>query len=162
MNTDVIEKKILLRAPLQRVWRALSDATEFGTWFGIRFESPFVPGAVVAGVMMPTTVDPEVGKAQKPYEGTRFEITIQQMEPPRVFSFRWHPGAVDKTKDYSAEPMTLVAFQLEEVKDGVMLTLTESGFDQLPLDRRQKSFSDNEHGWTMMVKVIEAYIAGKP
>jgi len=162
MNTDRIEKKILLRAPMARVWRALSDSAEFGTWFGMKFDGPFTPGASVRGVIAPTTVDAEVGKAQKAHEGLPFDITIDQMEPERLFSFRWHPFAIDRGVDYSAEPATLVAFALEEKADGVLLTVTESGFDRIPLDRRAKAFTANDQGWSMMVKVIEKYLVHAP
>jgi uncharacterized protein YndB with AHSA1/START domain len=158
MSTDRIEKKVLLRAPRKRVWRALSDSTEFGSWFGMKFDGPFAPGACMRGVIAPTTVDAEVAKAQKAYEGIPFEITIEQMEPERLFSFRWHPGAVEPGVDYSAEPTTLVVFELEEVADGIMLTVTESGFDQIPLGRRAKAFQANEGGWSMVVKLIEQYM----
>jgi uncharacterized protein YndB with AHSA1/START domain len=159
MITDRIEKKVLLRAPGKRVWRALSDSSEFGTWFGVKFETPFAPGARVRGVTVPTTVDAEIAKMQKQYEGTPFEITVEQMEPERLFSFRWHPFAVDKGVDYSAEPTTLVAFTMEEVAEGVMLTVTESGFDSIPLARRAKAFTANEGGWGMVVKLIEQYVS---
>jgi len=112
MNTDRIEKKILLRASPKRVWRALSDSREFGTWFGVKFDGPFTPGASMRGVIVPTTVNADVAKAQKEYEGMPFEITIDQMEPERQFSFRWHPFAVDRGVDYSVEPTTLVVFAL--------------------------------------------------
>jgi uncharacterized protein YndB with AHSA1/START domain len=158
MNTDRIEKKVLLRAPLKRVWRALSDSTEFGSWFGMRFDGPFAAGACMRAVIVPTTVDADVAKAQKEYEGTSFEITIEQMEPERLFSFRWHPFAVEGGVDYSAEPTTLVAFELEEVANGIMLTVTESGFDRIPLARRAKAFAANEGGWGMVVKLIEQYV----
>jgi uncharacterized protein YndB with AHSA1/START domain len=158
MNSDRIEKKILLRAPLKRVWRALADSTEFGTWFGMRFTGPFAPGASMRGIIVPTTVDPEIAAAQKNYEGIPFEITIQQMEQDRLFSFRWHPGAVDPNVDYSAEPTTLVVFALEEVAGGIMLTVTESGFDQIPLARRAKVFADNEGGWGAAITLIERYV----
>jgi uncharacterized protein YndB with AHSA1/START domain len=159
MNTDRIEKRILLRAPRKRVWRALSDSTEFGTWFGVKFNSPFTPGASMRGVIVTTTVNAEVAKAQKEYEGMPFEITVEQIEPERLFSFRWHPFAVERGVDYSAEPTTLIVFTLEEVADGVMLTVTESGFDRIPLARRAKAFTANEGGWSMMVKLIEEYLA---
>ena len=159
MNTDRIEKKILLRAPLKRVWRALSDSSEFGTWFGMKFDGPFAPGAMMRGVISPTKVDPEVAAAQKPYEGMPFEITIEQMEPERTFSFRWHPNAVEPGVDYSAEPTTLVAFTLEETADGVLLTVTESGFDQIPLARRAKAFTANDGGWSMVIKLIEKFLS---
>lgn len=162
MSTDRIEKKVLLRAPIERVWRALADATEFGSWFGVKFDNPFTPGAKLRGVIVPTTAGEEVAKAQKPYEGTPFEITVEQMEPDRLFSFRWHPYAVERGVDYSLEPTTLVAFTLEKTAEGIMLTITESGFDQIPLARRAKAFTANEHGWSMQVKLIEAYLVKKP
>jgi uncharacterized protein YndB with AHSA1/START domain len=162
MSLDQIEKKILLRAPRKRVWRALADSKEFGTWFGMKFDGPFTPGVVMRGVISPSKVNEEVAKAQKAHEGTAFEITIEKMDPERLFSFRWHPYALEPGVDYSAEPMTLVEFRLEEAKEGVMLTVTESGFDQIPLGRRAKAFSANEGGWTIMVKVIEEYLATAP
>jgi uncharacterized protein YndB with AHSA1/START domain len=162
MATDRIEKKILLHAPLQRVWRALTDSTEFGIWFGVKFDGPFQPGASLRGVIVPTTMDPEVAKAQKPHEGTPFQITVEQIEPHRLFSFRWHPFAIESGVDYSAEPTTLVSFTLEEVAGGVMLTVTESGFDQIPLARRAKAFQANDQGWSMQVKLIEAYLVHTP
>lgn len=162
MSTDRIEKKILLRAPRKRVWRALADSGEFGTWFGIKFNSFFTPGATVTGVLVGTEADPEVAKAQKQHEGLRMEITIERMEPERLFSLRWHPFAVDPAVDYSAEPTTLVEFVLEEAPGGVLLTVTESGFDRIPLARRAKAFEANEGGWGVMVKVFEAHLVQNP
>jgi len=159
MSTDRIEKKILLRAPRKRVWQALADSGEFGTWFGMKFDSPFTPGATtVTGVLVGTKADPEVAKAQKQHEGLRMEITIERMEPERLFSWRWHPFAIDPAVDYSDEPTTLVEFVLEEAPGGVMLTVTESGFDRIPLARRAKAFEANEGGWSVMVKVFEAHL----
>lgn len=158
MSTDRIEKKILLRAPRKRVWRALADSTEFGTWFGLKFTAPFVPGARMNAILTPTTVDAEVGKAQQAHAGLSFEITIEKMEPERLFSFRWHPHAIDPKADYSAEPTTLVAFTLEDAPEGVMLTVTESGFDRIPLARRAAAFNANDGGWGMMIKVVEKYV----
>jgi len=162
MSRDRIEKKILLRAPRKRVWRALTDSQEFGSWFGMKFDAPFTPGAVMRGVIVPTSVNADVAKAQKPYEGKPVELVIDRMEPERLFSFKWHPFAVEPGVDYSGEPMTLIVFTLEDAADGVMLTVTESGFDQIPLARRAKAFTANEGGWGMVVKLIEAYLAGKP
>ena len=159
MITDRIEKKILLHASPQRVWRALSDSAEFGEWFGMRIDGPFKPGAHMRGVIVPTTVDAEVARAQKSYEGTPCELVIEKMEPERLFSFRWHPFAIEPGVDYSDEPMTLVSFELENTADGVMLTVTESGFDQIPLSRRAKAFTANEGGWGMVVKLIEQYVS---
>jgi|ERR1700674_2945677 uncharacterized protein YndB with AHSA1/START domain len=162
MSMDRIEKKILLRAPRKRVWRALSDSTEFGSWFGMKFDGPFTPGATMRGVISPTKVNAEVAKAQKEHEGMAFEITIEQMEPERLFSFRWHPFAVERGVDYSAEPTTLIVFILEETAEGVLLTVTESGFDRIPRARRAKAFTANEQGWIMVVKLIEEYLVLAP
>lgn len=159
-STDRIEKRVLLRAPLARVWRAISDAEEFGTWFGVRFDGPFAAGKPVTGRMVPTSVDREVAESQKPYEGQRFEFNIERIESMRLFSFRWHPYAVDRTMDYSKEPTTLVAFELEETAEGTRLTVTESGFDAIPLARRAKAFEMNEKGWAAQVKLIKKYLAG--
>ena len=159
MSTDRIEKKILLRAPRKRVWNALADSEEFGTWFGMNFDGPFTPGARVRATVVGTSVDADVAKAQKEYEGIEFEITIDRMEPERLFSFRWHPGPAERDADYSHEPTTLVVFALEEVANGVMLTVTESGFDQIPLERRANAFKANEQGWGVVVKLIEKYLA---
>lgn len=161
MSTDRIEKKVLLHAPLKRVWSALADAQEFGTWFGMKFNGPFVPGQAVRGVIVPTKVNADVAKAQEKYQGLAVEISIEKMEPERLFSFRWHPYAIEKGVDYSAEPTTLIEFVLEQSKDGVLLTVTESGFDQIPLVRRVKAFTANEEGWRMVLKLIEEYFAGK-
>jgi uncharacterized protein YndB with AHSA1/START domain len=159
-QTDRIEKRILLRAPRSRVWRALTDATEFGSWFGVKFdEAAFTPGALQRGVIAPTAVDAEVARAQQPYAGMPFEITIDRMEPERLFTFRWHPNAVEPGVDYSAEPTTVVAFALEDVPDGTMLTVTESGFDRIPLARRATAFTANEQGWSMVVGLIAKYLA---
>lgn len=157
--SDRIEKKIFLRAPRSRVWRALSDATEFGTWFGVKFEGSFSPGAHMTGFISPTQVKKEVGEAQKAHEGKRFEITIERMDPERLFSFRWHPHAIDPHYDYSQEPTTLIEFKIEDAPEGVLLTVTESGFDKLPPERRAEAFSGNEMGWSIMVTSIEAYVA---
>jgi len=162
MSSDRIEKKVLLHAPRKRVWSALADSTEFGSWFGMKFEGPFVPGALMRGVIVPTKVNAEVAKAQQKYEGMPVEITVEKMEPERLFSFRWHPYAVEPGVDYSKEPTTLIVFVLEERKDGVMLTVTESGFDQIPLMRRVKAFSANEEGWGMVLKLLEEYFVHKP
>jgi len=162
MNTDRIEKKILLRASRTRVWRALTNSTEFGTWFGMSFDGPFRPGAKMNGVIVGTKVNAEVATLQKPHEGKKFEITIEQMEPERLFSFRWHPHAVDSSVDYSAEPTTLIEFTLEGKPEGILLTVTESGFDQIPLARRAEAFTANEQGWGLVIKLVEEYIAQNP
>jgi uncharacterized protein YndB with AHSA1/START domain len=159
MTMDRIEKQILLRAPLPRVWAAISDAAQFGCWFGVRFEGPFVVGARLTGRIMPTEVDAEVAKLQEPYEGKAFEIVVDRIEPMQRFSFRWHPYAIEPEVDYSKEPMTLVMFELKEAPGGTLLTISESGFDQIPLSRRAKAFTANDGGWTHQAKLIEKYLA---
>jgi uncharacterized protein YndB with AHSA1/START domain len=158
MDSDRIQKKILLHAPLKRIWNALADSKEFGTWFGMKFDRPFTPGAHMRGTIVPTKVNSDVAKAQQKYEGMPVEITIEKMEPERLFSFRWHPYAIEPDVDYSVEPTTLIEFVLQETKDGVMLTVTESGFDQIPLARRVKAFTANEQGWGMALTLIEEYL----
>jgi uncharacterized protein YndB with AHSA1/START domain len=157
-ETDRIEKKILLRAPRSRVWRALTDSKEFGSWFGVRFDGPFKAGSAMRGTCVPTTVDAEVAKQQKAYEGVTFEIKVEEITPERLFSFRWHPHAVDPNVDFSAEETTLVAFELADAKGGILLTVTETGFDRIPLARRAKAFAANEGGWSKQVEMIEKYV----
>jgi len=156
---DRIEKVILLRAPLRRVWRAVSDAKEFGTWFGVQFEGPFVAGQAMKGKIVPTRVDPEVAKLQEPHEGTPFDWTVDRIEPESLISFRWHPFAIEKGHDYSTEPTTSVVFQLRAVEGGTLLTITESGFQAIPLERRAKAFAANQGGWEHQAKLIEKYLA---
>jgi uncharacterized protein YndB with AHSA1/START domain len=144
---DRIEKKIVLRAPRSRVWRALTNAAEFGEWFRVKLTSDFAPGKRV------------VGNITHPgYEHLKWEATVETMEPERLFSFRWHPYAVDPKADYSTEPTTLVEFTLEEVPEGTLLTVVESGFDQIPLRRRAEAFRMNDGGWTEQVKNIEKHV----
>jgi uncharacterized protein YndB with AHSA1/START domain len=158
-ETDRIVKSTLLRAPLERVWRAISDAEQFGLWFGVAFDGPFVVGKRLEGKVVPTKADPEVAKTQEPYAGATFEITVDRIQPSSLFSFRWHPFAVDPKVDYSAEPTTLVTFELETVAGGTRLTITESGFDRVPLARRAKAFEMNEGGWTAQLGLIEKHLA---
>ena len=158
-ETDRIQKKILLRAPHERVWRALVDSKEFGSWFGMRLDGPFVAGAAVRATIVPTKADAEVAKLQKEFEGFSFEIEVERIEPERLFSFRWHPHAVERGVDYSGEPTTLVAFQLEAAREGILLTVTESGFDRIPPARRAKAFTANDQGWAMVVKLLEKHLA---
>jgi uncharacterized protein YndB with AHSA1/START domain len=160
--SDRIEKQILLRAPRARVWRALTDYREFGEWFGMRCDAPFTPGAAVTGTIVPTAVDAAVAKTQEPYTGMPFEITIEQMEPQRLFSFRWHPFAIERGVDYSGEPTTLVTFSLDDAPEGILLRVTESGFDRIPLARRAAAFTANEQGWGMVMTLVEKYLAAKP
>lgn len=157
-STDRIEKRVLLRAPQEKVWRAISDATEFGNWFGLELDGTFAPGAHLTGRIKPTQADPDVAKMQETYTGMPFALYIEQVQPMSVFSYRWHPFAHDSAVDYSKEPMTLVTFTLEPTDGGTMLSVVESGFDAIPIDRRAAAFEANAEGWALQMRVIEKYL----
>lgn len=159
MGSDRIEKKIVLKASRERVWLAISDSARFGRWFGVEIDGPFTAGKVANGQIAPTKVDPEVARLQEPYLGVPWRVMVERIEPMQLFSFRWHAGAVDANHDYSSEPMTLVTFELADIEGGTLLTITESGFEQLPLDRRTKAREGNDAGWTHQTKLIEKYLA---
>jgi uncharacterized protein YndB with AHSA1/START domain len=161
-QTDRIEKQILLRASLDRVWSAISDAQQFGRWFGVRFDAPFTAGTRLTGRITPTSVDAEIAKAQQPHAGTAFAVWVERIEPQRALAFRWHPYAIESTVDYSQEPTTLVEFVLAAAPGGTLLTITESGFDQIPLARRAEAFKSNELGWAAQTLLIEKYLASHP
>jgi len=156
---DKIVKSIVLKAAQSRVWNAISKAESFGAWFGVAFEGSFSPNTRISGKIVPTQVDPEVAKLQEPHTGKKFDFTIDRIEPERLFSFRWHPFAIDPNVDYSQEPATLVTFELESVDGGTRLTITESGFDKIPLRRRAEAFRANEGGWEHQTKLVEKYLA---
>lgn len=159
MTTDRIEKQVLLQAPQDKVWRALTDSGEFGHWFGVRFDGPFIAGETIRGSLVGSGVNEEVAASQRKHSGITFELQVETIRPETLFSFRWHPYALEQDKDYSQEPTTLVQFKLEDVAQGVMLTVVESGFDRIPLARRAAAFTANEGGWTIMIKVVEEYLA---
>ena len=147
--TDRIEKTAVLKAPRGRVWRALSNAKEFGAWFLTDFAGEFTEGATLRG------------RPRNPgYEHLTIEIRIERMEPERRFSFRWHPYEVDLSKDASHEPTTLVEFTLDDVPEGTRLTVVESGFDALPAGRRFEAFRENESGWIEQMRNITQYVNG--
>jgi uncharacterized protein YndB with AHSA1/START domain len=145
--TDRIEKEIVVRAPRSRVWRALTDAREFGQWFRAEMEDEFAVGA------------PARGRITYPgYEHLTLEVHVERLEPERLFAFRWHPYAVEPKQDYSNEPTTLVVFELEEVPEGTRIRVTESGFDQIPLARRAEAFRRNSEGWAEQVRNIARHV----
>jgi len=146
-TTDRIQKEISLQAPRARVWRALTDAAEFGSWFGVRLDGAIAAGKAVRGrITIPG------------YEHVTMEMTIERIEPERLFSYRWHPYAVDPAVDYSAEPTTLVEFRLEEVGESTRLTVVESGFDRIPAQRRDEAFRMNDGGWTGQIENIRRHV----
>ena len=149
MSTDRIEKRVVLRAPRARVWRAISDAKEFGTWFRMKLDGAFVAGRTVrANVAIPG------------HEHMKVEMLVERIEPERYFSYRWHPYPNDPKVDYSGEPMTLVEFTLEDADGGrsTALTIVESGFDRIPLARRAEAFRMNDAGWAGQIKNLAAYV----
>lgn len=150
-----IEKRIELRAPVSRVWRALTDYRQFGEWFRVKLDGPFAPGQVSRGHI-----------TYPGYEHIKWEAVVQKMEPESLFSFTWpHPKSFDKADaapDYSKEPTTLVEFRLAKTANGTLLVLTESGFDELPDDRRLEALRRNDGGWTQQMKNIESYVAQNP
>ena len=147
-STERIEKQIELKATLDRVWRALTDHKEFGQWFRVNLEGPFVPGKTTRGRI-----------TYPGYEHLVMEVVVQKMESQRLFSFHWHPYAIDPKADYSKEPPTLVEFRLKETPTGTLLVVSESGFDAIPLARRAEAFRMNDGGWTEQIKNIEAHVA---
>ena len=146
---DQIEKRIELKAPVSRVWRALTDYREFGQWFRVKLDGPFVVGQVSRGQI-----------TYPGYEHVKWGAIVQKMETERLFSFTWHHSH-DPNADISKEPTTLVEFGLEKIEAGTLLTVTESGFEDLPADRRLEAFRMNEAGWTEQLKNIESYVAAK-
>ena len=147
-ETDRIEKQIVVKASRARVWRALADAAEFGRWFGCAFEGPFEAGTHVTGRI----------KNPPGYEHLPFEIVVDRIEPERLFSYRWHPYAIDPGKDYSAEPMTLVEMRLDDAGGGTRLTIIETGFDALPIERRAEALRMNTGGWGVQAERIAKYV----
>lgn len=147
INEDRIEKEIELKAPRSRVWRALTDHREFSEWFGVNLESPFVAGQTTVGqITVPN------------YEHIRMEVVVQRMEPERLFSYTWHPSAVEPGVDYSQEPPTLVEFTLEDKGSGTLLKMVESGFEKIPASRRAEAFRMNDHGWAQQMEDIKTHV----
>ena len=147
-STDRIEKRFEVRAPRARVWRAIANANEFGAWFGMKLEGTFAARATVRGRL---TIPG--------YDHLTLDLHVEQIEPERYFSYRWHPYAIDPKVDYSAEPTTLVEFRLEAIADGTAVTIVESGFDRIPLARRAEAYRMNDGGWTGQAKNLARYVA---
>ncbi|MGA3403767.1 MAG: SRPBCC family protein [Acetobacteraceae bacterium] len=144
---DRIEKRIELTVPVARVWRALTDYREFGTWFRVALEGPFVAGQEVRGRI-----------TYPGYEHLVMTVTVQSVQPEWLFSFTWHPYAIDPDTDYSSEPPTLVEFKLTPLPTGTMLVVTESGFAALPVHRRDEAFRMNTRGWSSQMENISQHV----
>jgi len=147
--TDRIEKTIDLKAPVERVWRALTDHREFSQWFGVQLETPFKPGQMSRGPITAGACG---------HDNVHLQAVVQKMEKPRYFSFTWHPYAIDPKVDYSGEPPTLVEFTLEKTAGGTRLKVVESGFDKVPAHRRAEAFTRNEMGWGIQLANITTYL----
>ncbi|HTI71178.1 MAG TPA: SRPBCC family protein [Candidatus Limnocylindria bacterium] len=147
MNTDFVEKRIELKAPIGRVWRALTNPVEFGQWFRVKLDGPFVPGETSRGHI-----------TYPGYEHLKWEAVIVKMEPESYFSFTWHPYAVDPKVDYSQELPTLVEFRLSPTAKGTLLVVRESGFDNVPAARRADAFRMNDNGWAIQMANIQAHV----
>lgn len=147
-TTDRIEKRIVLRAPRARVWRAVATAAEFGAWFRVNLEGEFAEGATIRGQI-----------THPGYEHVTMEMLVERIEPERYFAYRWHPYAIDPAVDYSTEPTTLVEFTLDEVDGGTAVTIVESGFDRIPLARRADAFRMNERGWDGQTGNLARHVA---
>lgn len=148
-STDRIERHILLKAPRSRVWRALSNAEEFGDWFGVALKGK----TFLAGQRLQAQI------TYPGYEHVVWDVVIERVEPERLLSWRWHPAAVEPSVDYSKEPTTLVVFELKEVEGGTLLSVVESGFDSVPPSRRLEAFRMNSGGWDEQMKNIEKHVA---
>ena len=142
-----IEKRIEIAAPVSRVWQALTDSRQFGEWFLVKMDGPFVAGQPVAGQI-----------THPGYEHVRMEIVVKAIEPETLFSYTWHPYAVDPKVDYSQEESTLVEFRLQPTAGGTLLTVTETGFDKIPAQRRAEAFLRNDSGWAQQMRNIQAYV----
>jgi uncharacterized protein YndB with AHSA1/START domain len=161
MSTDQIQKQILLKAPRDRVWHAITDSKSFGTWFGAEIDGPFIEGEWATGRIAMTQVDAVVAKMQEPAVGMALYMLIETIEPMQRFAFRWHAFPVEPGRDYKQELTTLVTFELGEAEGGTLLVITESGFDQLPPSRREQAFDSNSEGWGHQTRLIEKYLARK-
>ena len=159
MSRDRVVKTIVLKAPLERVWNAITDYRLFGVWFGVVIDGPFVPGKEATGRIEPTQVDAEVARHQEAYKGLPWRARVDCIEPMKRFSFYWHPYAIDPDADYSKEPMTLVTFELQDTDGGILLTVTESGFQLLPADRCEQALKSSGTGWGHVAKLLEKYLA---
>ncbi|HWP11465.1 MAG TPA: SRPBCC family protein [Ramlibacter sp.] len=148
-ETDRIERSIQIDAPRSRVWRALSNAEEFGNWFGADLKGQaFAPGQRAKG---PITIEG--------YRHVMFDVVVDRVEPEKLLAYRWHPYAVDPKIDYAKEQPTLVTFTLKDAGEGTLLTVVESGFDNVPPQRRQEAFRMNSGGWEAQLRNIQRHAA---
>lgn len=148
-TTDAIERHIDINAPRERVWRALTDTGEFGTWFGAKLQGQrFAAGERVRGPISACG-----------YEHIQFDVQVERVEPQTVLAYRWHPYPVDPSVDYSAETPTLVTFTLSDAPGGgTRVTVVESGFDRVPPERRLEAFRMNDRGWAAQLDNLARHV----
>ncbi len=147
--SDRIERKVLLQAPRARVWRAIADAKEFGSWFGVDLKGKrFVAGERTQGQI-----------THPGYEHLKWDVLVERVEPEQRLAWRWHPYGIDPKVDYSKETPTLVTFALTDADGGTLLALTESGFDQVPAARRDEAYRMNSQGWEQQMKNIQRHLS---
>lgn len=168
MESIRIEKRITLKAPLARVWRAITDAHEFGLWFGVELRGQFIQGQAIIGTFQQEFDEAEILEFQrglglspspiKVPEKTFTFCTVERIEPERYFSFRWIPYGIDAAVDPQNEPTTLVEFRLEPTAEGTLLTIVESGFERVPVHRRQRAFLMNDAGWSGQAENVKRYV----
>ncbi|WP_432721131.1 SRPBCC family protein [Jeongeupia wiesaeckerbachi] len=147
-NSDRVERHIVINAPRERVWHALSHAETFGTWFGANLKGQsFAPGQRTRG---PITISG--------FEHIQFDVVIERIEPQQLLSYHWHPYPVEPNVDYELETPTRVVFTLKDApENATLLTVVESGFDNVPPHRRLEAFRMNDHGWAAQLENIARY-----
>ena len=153
-TTDRIEKSVMIRAPRSRVWRALSNAGEFGTWFGVKLEGEFAAGRYLPGKIVSTRPEDE----HEPYIGQDCDLWVERVEPEELFSYRWYACHAVEGERQEDMPKNLVEFTLEDADGGTMLRIVETGFDAVPLDRRAKALEGNTEGWGIQAERIKRYV----
>ena len=167
-SLDRIEKRIDLQASRERVWHALTDHREFGKWFGVVLDQPFKPGETVTGTFTMQFDEARIMAHQRtlgveasgirPIAPNTVFCTVERMDAPHAFSFRWIPYGIDAKCDPAREPTTLVEFTLEEKGGGTSLTIVESGFSRVPEHRRLRAFRMNEGGWAAQLDNIRRHV----
>ncbi|MDA7949476.1 MAG: SRPBCC family protein [Hyphomicrobiaceae bacterium] len=145
---DRIVKTIELKAPVSRVWRALTDPDEFGQWFRVKLDGPFRPGALSTGTM-----------TFPGYEHYPWRAVVERMDHEQFLSFRWHDFDEESGVDISKQPVTLVEFRLEPTNEGTRLTITESGFEAIPDPRRIEVLRENTEGWNIQADNIATHVS---
>lgn len=144
-----IERQIEIKAPVAKVWEALTDAKLFGQWFKVELHSPFVAGQTTKG-----------RNVSKGFE-MDMEFIVKEIKPKSYFAYAWTPFPMDRNFDYSKEEPTLVEFFLESSAVGTVLKVKESGFNKVTASRRAEAFKMHTGGWEAQLKNIEKFLVEK-